>query len=168
MRLTHRDCQTTRDTCHCSSPNHWGDCHLFKPRRLHSVNAACISYMEAYGLDDEPSNAGSRFAAKVRQQWQIIMDKSAPLVSLRWLIWAGLLATFALRIWYVKGFYIVAYALGIFNLNLLLGFLSPQVTVHDADCCLVLHPHPPPPRVLKPTASSVERGPDARGATHGI
>lgn len=28
---------------------------------------------------------------------------------------------------YAAGFYIVTYALGIYNLNLLLGFLTPQV-----------------------------------------
>lgn len=31
-------------------------------------------------------------------------------------------------LWFcLQGFYIVTYALGIFNLNLLLGFLTPQV-----------------------------------------
>ena len=83
--------------------------------------------MEAYGLGDEDSNPGSRFAAKANQLKIRILDRLSPQVTLRWLIWAALLVGFSLRIWYVKGFYIVAYALGIFNLNLLLGFLSPQV-----------------------------------------
>ena len=103
----------------------------------------------------------------MRQQWQIIMDKSAPLVSLRWLIWAGLLATFALRIWYLKGFYIVAYALGIFNLNLLLGFLSPQVTASNTRSVLlcVITPLPPPSQQCRQhVASSAARGGAARGA----
>jgi len=32
---------------------------------------------------------------------------------------------YVLRVWYLQGFYIVTYAMAIFNLNLLLGFLTP-------------------------------------------
>eukprot|EP00210_Caulerpa_lentillifera_P009021 g8610.t1 len=32
-----------------------------------------------------------------------------------------------IRVYFLEGFYIVTYGLGIFNLNLLLGFISPQV-----------------------------------------
>ncbi len=92
--------------------------------------------MEAYGLGDEDANPGSKFAAKANQLKIRILDRLSPQVTLRWLIWAGLLVSFALRIWFVKGFYIVAYALGIFNLNLLLGFLSPQARASTA------HPSP--------------------------
>ena len=98
--------------------------------------------MEAYGLGDEDANPGSKFAAKANQLKIRILDRLSPQVTLRWLIWAGLLVAFALRIWFVKGFYIVAYALGIFNLNLLLGFLSPQVTCIDLP---ILRPQCPPP-----------------------
>ena len=103
--------------------------------------------MEAYGLGDEDANPGSKFAAKANQLKIRILDRLSPQVTLRWLIWAGFLVSFAMRIWYVKGFYIVAYALGIFNLNLLLGFLSPQV-MHDRPCSPVgLLTHPPSPGV---------------------
>jgi hypothetical protein len=37
------------------------------------------------------------------------------------------LIAYAVRVWLLKGFYIVTYGLGIFNLNLLLGFITPQV-----------------------------------------
>lgn len=30
------------------------------------------------------------------------------------------------RVWYLRGFYIITYGLGIYNLNLVLGFLTPQ------------------------------------------
>lgn len=57
----------------------------------------------------------------------------------RWLLWLGLVVAFAARIWLLKGFYIVAYALGIFNLNLLLGFLSPQARpIHCLEQVLVI------------------------------
>ena len=39
----------------------------------------------------------------------------------------AVIAVYALRVYFLKGFYIVTYGLGIYNLNLLLGFLSPQV-----------------------------------------
>ena len=83
--------------------------------------------MERYVDQPAPSGGASRFSAKFNQRMQILLDKSAPYVGARWLAWAVLVAIFAVRVWYLKGFYIIAYALGIFNLNLLLGFLSPQV-----------------------------------------
>ena len=120
-----------------------------KPSRLEE--SVCAASMEAYGLGDEDANPGSKFAAKANQLKIRILDRLSPQVTLRWLIWAGLLVGFALRIWFVKGFYIVAYALGIFNLNLLLGFLSPQVR------CLTAHPSPnlhplAPPLGIQPIA----------------
>ncbi len=45
----------------------------------------------------------------------------------RWIALAGLAAIYVLRVWSVGGFAIVTHGLGIFNLNLLLGFLTPQV-----------------------------------------
>merc|ERR1712188_181213 len=39
----------------------------------------------------------------------------------------GVLFSYFVRVWLLRGFYIVTYALGIYNLNLLIGFLSPQI-----------------------------------------
>eukprot|EP01096_Ripella_sp_DP13-Kostka_P005341 TRINITY_DN1820_c0_g1_i1.p2 TRINITY_DN1820_c0_g1~~TRINITY_DN1820_c0_g1_i1.p2 ORF type:complete len:236 (-),score=70.88 TRINITY_DN1820_c0_g1_i1:67-669(-) len=44
--------------------------------------------------------------------------------------WLGLLVLFTLylvRVYFLEGFYIITYALGIFWLNQLIGFLSPQI-----------------------------------------
>lgn len=82
--------------------------------------------MERY-VDDATPPPGSRVAAKVNQRLQVILDRIAPFAVARWLAWLGVLAIFAVRVYWLKGFYIVTYALGIFNLNLLLGFLTPQV-----------------------------------------
>lgn len=57
----------------------------------------------------------------------MILDRTSPHVSYRWLGWFVLTLLFALRVVRTGGFYIVCYALGIYDLNLLLGFLSPQV-----------------------------------------
>lgn len=55
------------------------------------------------------------------------MDKLAPLVLHRWLFFAAALFVFAMRVVAVRGFYVVAYALAIYLLNLCLLFLSPRL-----------------------------------------
>lgn len=65
--------------------------------------------------------------ATLRQRQRRLLDASTPHVGRRWGALAALSALYALRVWYVQGFYIITYALGIYNLNLLLGFLTPQV-----------------------------------------
>lgn len=46
--------------------------------------------------------------------------------SFRYVLLALSLSLYALRVYLVAGFYIITYALGIFLLNLVIGFLSPQ------------------------------------------
>lgn len=62
---------------------------------------------------------------RYRRKLQIFLDRVTPMTVERWSCWAGLLLLFAFRIRWAGGFYIVAYALAIYNLNLLLGFLQP-------------------------------------------
>ncbi|KDD75897.1 Rer1 family protein [Helicosporidium sp. ATCC 50920] len=64
---------------------------------------------------------------QAQRRFQTVLDKSAPHVLYRWVAWVALVIAFAFRIYWISGFYIVTYALAIYNLNLLLGFLSPQV-----------------------------------------
>lgn len=42
------------------------------------------------------------------------------------MVLVSLLVFYFIRVVLIKGFYIVSYALAIYNLNLLLGFLTPQ------------------------------------------
>ncbi|GMH02775.1 hypothetical protein Nepgr_004614 [Nepenthes gracilis] len=58
-----------------------------------------------------------------RRRWPIDRATNFP----RWIGTLVLASIYGLRIFYVQGFYIVAYALGIYILNLLIGFLSPLV-----------------------------------------
>lgn len=74
-----------------------------------------------------PSPALQRLVATFQQRFRHYLDKSTPHPYGRWAALGLLVVVYGLRTWYLKGFYIVTYALGIFNLNLLLGFLSPQV-----------------------------------------
>lgn len=65
--------------------------------------------------------------AQLQRKVQRYLDKTTPFIAYRWIALAVVTLTYALRVYYLRGFYIVTYALGIYNLNLLLGFLSPQI-----------------------------------------
>jgi len=60
-------------------------------------------------------------------RFQKFLDDSIPWLKARWGCTAAFLGLFFLRIYYIAGFYIVTYALGIYILNLLIGFLTPQI-----------------------------------------
>jgi len=54
------------------------------------------------------------------------MDKSTIHVVPRWIFFGVVLVLFFLRIYFVNGYFIVAYGLGIFLLNNFIAFLSPM------------------------------------------
>lgn len=68
-----------------------------------------------------------KWIGRGKQIWQQWLDKSTPHIAYRWIVLTVSLVVYVLRVVYLEGFYIVTYGLGIFNLNLLLGFISPQV-----------------------------------------
>ncbi len=57
--------------------------------------------------------------------YQYYLDKTTPHALYRWIGTFFVAVIYCLRVYYVQGFYIVAYGLGIYLLNLLIGFLSP-------------------------------------------
>ncbi|PHH71910.1 hypothetical protein CDD80_4901 [Ophiocordyceps camponoti-rufipedis] len=64
--------------------------------------------------------------SKLQRHYQAVLDRSTPFVLYRWVGTAVLLIFFFLRILFAQGWYIVAYALGIYLLNLFLAFLQPK------------------------------------------
>lgn len=58
---------------------------------------------------------------------QRFLDRTAPHKLYRWLALAAIIGLYAFRVARWGGFYIVTYAIGIYNLNLLLGFITPSV-----------------------------------------
>lgn len=67
-----------------------------------------------------------RLQAAIQRRWQRQIDQTVPYVTARWVTSAVCLLLFIVRIvWMVQGFYIVTYALGIYMLSLVIGFLSP-------------------------------------------
>lgn len=82
-------------------------------------------------MNDDPGggegNPVAAAAARLNARLQHLLDRSTPYAPARWAGWGTLLLLYALRVYLLAGFYIVTYGLGIYNLNLLLGFITPQV-----------------------------------------
>ncbi|TVY82533.1 Protein RER1 [Lachnellula suecica] len=79
--------------------------------------------MDSAEPEQTPFAAVSAHTGRLSRAW---LDKSTPYVPYRWLGTAGLLFVFFLRIFVAQGWYIVAYSLGIYLLNLFLAFLQPK------------------------------------------
>ncbi|KAL4622574.1 protein RER1 [Arapaima gigas] len=69
----------------------------------------------------------SRFFTGLGQIYQSWLDKSTPFSALRWGATLLLTAVYMIRVYFLQGWYIVTYALGIYHLNLFIAFLSPKV-----------------------------------------
>ncbi|KAL6224859.1 hypothetical protein ACLB2K_003714 [Fragaria x ananassa] len=74
-----------------------------------------------------PLDAVQAWTFGVSRRYQHLLDKSTPHVLHRWLGTLAVALVYVLRVYLVEGFYVVSYGLGIYLLNLLIGFLSPQV-----------------------------------------
>lgn len=77
--------------------------------------------------DNTAASAVTQFSHAVWRRYQHLLDKSTPLVLYRWIFFAAIAFIYALRVYLVQGFYIITYGLGIYILQLLIAFLSPQV-----------------------------------------
>ncbi|CAI0462054.1 unnamed protein product [Linum tenue] len=80
---------------------------------------------EAGGIETVPPLV--KFRADFSRIFQHYLDRSAPLPLQRWLGTLVVALIYVWRIYSVQGFYVVSYGLGIYVLNLLIGFLSPKV-----------------------------------------
>ncbi|KAJ1399126.1 RER1B-like protein [Ochromonadaceae sp. CCMP2298] len=76
-----------------------------------------------------PASAVASFSRK----FQYVMDKSSPMVLYRWLAFSGIFGLYLLRVYMLNGMFIVTYGLGIYLLNQLIGFLSPQFDPEESD-----------------------------------
>ncbi|KAK4434412.1 protein RER1A [Sesamum alatum] len=77
--------------------------------------------------DNTAPSAVTQFSHAVWRRYQHLLDKSTPLVLYRWIFLAAIGFVYALRVYLLQGFYIITYGLGIYILQLLIAFLSPQV-----------------------------------------
>ncbi|XVF62055.1 hypothetical protein PTKIN_Ptkin08bG0186500 [Pterospermum kingtungense] len=69
----------------------------------------------------------ARWKSEFSRAFQYYLDRSAPHTIRRWLGTLAVAMIYVLRVYYVQGFYVISYGLGIYILNLLIGFLSPKV-----------------------------------------
>ncbi|KAK8015701.1 Bcrer1 [Apiospora marii] len=76
--------------------------------------------------EQTPFAAVQAQTSRLQMHYQALLDKSTPYVTYRWVGTATFLLMFFLRIFLAQGWYIVAYALGIYLLNLFLAFLQPK------------------------------------------
>ncbi|OAY37245.1 protein RER1B [Manihot esculenta] len=82
------------------------------------------------GVVGEGASVASPVAQWGHDAWrmyQYYLDKTTPHTIYRWIGSLVIVAIYCWRVYYVQGFYIVSYGLGIYLLNLLIGFLSPLV-----------------------------------------
>jgi len=68
----------------------------------------------------------SRLQGVVGRKWQHWLDLSAPHTAARWAMSVVIMLIYCIRVYLINGWYIITYGLGIYVLNLLIGFLSPQ------------------------------------------
>ncbi|KAI2086883.1 retention in endoplasmic reticulum protein 1 [Ophidiomyces ophidiicola] len=76
--------------------------------------------------EQTPFTAVAAQTSKIAQLYQGYLDASTPYTLYRWLGTGILLVMFFLRVVFAQGWYIVAYTLGIYLLNLFLAFLQPK------------------------------------------
>lgn len=75
---------------------------------------------------ENPALAFAAGADQYNRLFQGWLDRSTPYPLYRWALTGALLFLFALRVVYGEGWYIVAYGLSIFLLNIFLAFLQPR------------------------------------------
>ncbi|GKU85322.1 hypothetical protein SLEP1_g2 [Rubroshorea leprosula] len=84
--------------------------------------------MEGAGSDAASTVAPiARWKSDFARAFQYYLDRSTPHITERWLGTLAVAAVYMFRVYHVRGFYIVSYGLGIYILNLLIGFMSPKV-----------------------------------------
>ncbi|XP_039059634.1 protein RER1B-like isoform X3 [Hibiscus syriacus] len=84
--------------------------------------------MEGIGGDGTPASSPLPYWGNdTWRMYRYYLDKTTPHMTYRWIGTIVIAAIYCLRVYSVQGFYIVSYGLGIYLLNLLIGFLSPLV-----------------------------------------
>ncbi|KAL8153938.1 hypothetical protein V2J09_011698 [Rumex salicifolius] len=84
--------------------------------------------MEGVGGDSASVMApAAKWRRDFSRAFQYYLDKSTPHAVYRWIGTLAFALIYVLRVYFAQGFYIVSYGLGIYILNLLIGFLSPKI-----------------------------------------
>ena len=79
--------------------------------------------MEAEALTPGPADVLAVF----QRRYQHLLDRTVVHILPRWIAFAVLLLAYIARTYFLNGWYIVTYGLGIYLLNLFIGFITPAV-----------------------------------------
>lgn len=82
--------------------------------------------MDSQPPETTPFEAVTAQTSKFTRAYQNYLDKATPFTAYRWAGTGFAIFIFMVRIVYAQGWYIVAYTLGIYLLNLFLAFLQPK------------------------------------------
>lgn len=74
----------------------------------------------------QPSTLTRAFR-RISQLYQKLLDTWTPYATGRWIGSGVLLLIYCVRVFYLQGWYIVTYAMGIYHLNLFIAFLTPKI-----------------------------------------
>lgn len=78
----------------------------------------------SFANPESPISSASR---RINLHYQLFLDKISPHWKARWAFSLFALGVFMIRVVLSQGWYVICYALAIYYLNLLIGFLSPKV-----------------------------------------
>jgi len=95
---------------------------------LSGTEMACRDPLLEDEEDGEPT-CTERMDHAFAQRWQRLLDKSVPYLGRRWAISVVFALVYCVRAYLIKGWYIVSYGLAIYQLSLLIGFLTPQASL---------------------------------------
>ncbi|KAG0746170.1 hypothetical protein G6F57_007665 [Rhizopus arrhizus] len=79
-----------------------------------------------FGESENTSSSILAQKSQIERRFQQVLDQITPFAPYRWTGTVALLLLFTTRVIYAEGWYIIAYALGIYMLNLFLAFLTPK------------------------------------------
>jgi hypothetical protein len=83
--------------------------------------------------DNTAASGLQRLLKSVSRVYQVYMDRAVMHPISRWMVFSTLLLVYLVRVYLLNGFFIVTYGLGIYMLNLFIGFLSPAVDPEEMD-----------------------------------
>ncbi len=82
---------------------------------------------------DEDSGSSTLSSTTLGNKYQYLIDKTKPHYLYRWIAFIVAFLVYFYRIFYLNGWFIVTYMLGIYMLNQLIAFLSPQFDPDEDD-----------------------------------
>ena len=106
------------------------------PSRAHPAASSSRDTLPAAGVLERMKAAIAfprKLLVSLERLFSYYIDRTVLWMKARWAAFALTLAIYLIRVYAVGGFYIITYALGIYLLNLLIGFLSPSIDPEEQD-----------------------------------